>query len=140
MNLISRSCLLSLPRFSDQRGSLTALEHPAQIPFPLRRIYYIYDIPYGAERAGHAVRQTEQVFIALSGSFEVLIDDGNQRQSLTLNRPDQGLFLGSMIWREITKIASGSICLALASTPYQPENYFHDYESFRRALAHEKEV
>lgn len=127
--------LIQLPKIADHRGNLTFLEGNRHVPFDIRRVYYLYDVPSGAERGGHAHRELRQVLIALAGSFDVVLDDGKQRNRLTLNRPDKGLVIGSMIWREIDNFSAGAVCLVLASHEYDEADYYRDYHEFQSAVA-----
>lgn len=127
--------LIQLPKIADHRGNLTFLECNRHVPFEIRRVYYLYDVPSGAERGGHAHRELRQLLIALAGSFDVVLDDGKQRNRLTLNRPDKGLVIGSMIWREIDNFSAGAVCLVLASHEYDEADYYRDYQEFRAAAA-----
>jgi hypothetical protein len=124
--------LIEFPVCSDDRGRLTAIHGQAEVPFPIRRAYYLYDVPSGASRAGHAHYELEEVLIALSGSFTVSVDDGHNRASFTLNMPFQGLFTGPLVWREIENFSSGAVCLALASTAFDEGDYIRDFEDFMR--------
>lgn len=125
--------LIELPKISDPRGNLTFLEGNAHIPFSIERVYYLYDVPGGAERGGHAHKQLEQLLIAVAGSFDVVIDDGREKKTIHLNRPYQGLYICPMIWRELENFSSGSVCLVLASRPYEEEDYYRDYSEFTDA-------
>lgn len=122
--------MLSLPKISDPRGNLTFVESHNQIPFEIRRVYYLYDVPSGAERGGHAHKALHQLIIPLSGSFDIVLDDGSTRRTLTLNRPWQGLYVCPMIWRELENFSSGSICMVLASEKYDESDYYRDYQEF----------
>jgi dTDP-4-dehydrorhamnose 3,5-epimerase-like enzyme len=124
--------LIELPRVVDPRGTLTFVEAERHIPFGIRRVFYLYDVPGGAERAGHAHRELQEFLIAMSGSFDVVVDDGRQKGRFCLNRSYYGLYIPPMVWRELGNFSSGSVCLALASTPYDESDYFRDYEQFRR--------
>lgn len=126
--------LLEFPQVHDQRGNLTFIESCEHIPFEIRRVYYLYDIPGGAHRGGHAHRSLEQCLIAVSGSFDVVVDVGSDRQSITLNRSFYGLYLPRMVWREITNFSSGSVCLVLASDFYCEEDYIRDHSEFLQSL------
>ncbi len=126
--------LIDLPRVVDPRGNLTFVEGARHIPFPIARVYYLYAMPEGAERGGHAHRRLQQVIIALAGAFDVILDDGTDRRTLRLTRPDQGLYLGSMVWRELASFTAGAVCLVLASEAYDEADYFRDYEEFRRSV------
>lgn len=115
---------------SERQGDLSVIEGLHDVPFPIRRIYYLYDIPGGATRGGHAHKNLYQILVAASGSFNVVLDDGTHRQNVTLNQPDQALFIVPGIWRELEKFSSGSVCLVLASQKYDEEDYIRDYNSF----------
>lgn len=122
--------ILELPRIADPRGNLTFIEGNRHVPFDIRRVYYLYDVPGGETRGGHAHRRLEQVIIAMSGAFDVELDDGVNQRTVTLNRSYYGLYLPHMIWRELVNFSSGSVCTVLASEPYDESDYFRDYESF----------
>jgi dTDP-4-dehydrorhamnose 3,5-epimerase-like enzyme len=125
--------LIDLPKESGERqGNLTYVYENEHVPFPIARIYYLYDVPGGAERAGHAHRELEQILVSVSGSFRVVVDDGSERKRFTLSRPYCGLYIPRLIWRELVDFSSGSVCLALASLPYDPEDYIYEYEPFKR--------
>lgn len=128
-------CILNLPKIMDQRGNLTFIEGNRHVPFAVRRVYYLYDVPAGATRGGHAHKQLEQFVIAASGSFTVVVDDGRERRKFFLNRPHYGLYIPRLVWREIEDFSSGSICVVLASEEYDESDYYRDYEDFRAALA-----
>lgn len=131
---VSGSKLIQLPVIHDSRGNLTPIEEEAHVPFPIARVYYLYDVPGGARRAGHAHRTLQQVLIAVAGSFDVVIDDGAARETITLNRPSRGVYIPRMVWREIENFSSGAVCLALASQHFDEDDYIRDYQSFRSAL------
>jgi dTDP-4-dehydrorhamnose 3,5-epimerase-like enzyme len=122
--------VIELPKISDVRGSLSFIESFHHIPFEIKRVFYLYDVPGGAIRAGHALKTCEQFLIALSGSFEVVIDDGVSRCEYLLNRAYKGLLIPPQYWRELKNFSSGSVCLVLASQPYDEGDYFSDYEEF----------
>lgn len=126
--------LIDLPKIVDRRGNLTFVENGSQIPFNIARVYYLYDVPGGSERAGHAHKELQQLIIAISGSFDVFLDDGTNQQTISLNRGYTGLLLGSMVWRTISNFSSGAVCLAIASLPYDEADYYRTYEAFRNAL------
>jgi dTDP-4-dehydrorhamnose 3,5-epimerase-like enzyme len=125
--------LVDLPVVHDARGNLTFIEGGNHIGFDIARVYYLYDVPGGAERAGHAHVALHQLVIAMSGSFDVVLDDGRTRERCHLNRSYKGLYLPPMVWREIDNFSSGSVCLVLASHPYSAEAYHRDYDEFLRA-------
>jgi WxcM-like, C-terminal len=126
--------IIELPRVNDPRGNLTFIEGGRHVPFEIRRVYYLYDVPGGATRAGHGHRKLEQVIIAMSGSFDVTLDDGGERRRFHLNRSYYGLSVGPMMWREIDNFSSGSVCMVLASERYDEADYFRDYEDFLEAV------
>ena len=125
--------IIDLPVIDDTRGNLTFVEGGEHIPFDIKRVYYLYDVPGGAARGGHAHKNLEQIIIALSGSFDVLLDDGQEKKTYTLNRAYQGLHLSSMIWRELDNFTTGAVCLVLASEHYDEGDYYRDYNEFRDA-------
>lgn len=122
--------IIDFPKISDPRGNLTFVESNKHIPFELKRVYYLYDVPGGAERGGHAHKTMEQVIVAMSGSFDVVLDDGYQRKRFHLNRSYYGLYICSMIWREIDNFSSGSVCMSIASTFYDEADYYRDQSAF----------
>ena len=126
--------LVELPRIEDRRGNLTFIENRRHIPFVIRRVYYLYDVPGGATRAGHAHRTLEQFLVAMSGSFDVTLDDGRQRRVFHLNRSYYGLYIPPLVWREIDNFSSGSVCLALASDYFDEADYYRSYEGFLEAV------
>jgi hypothetical protein len=125
--------MLDFPVIPDRRGNLTFVEGMRHVPFDIKRVYYLYDVPGGEERGGHAHRQLEQVIIAMSGSFDVVLDDGSARAEITLNRSYFGVYVSRMVWRELVNFSSGSVCLVLASRPYEAEDYLYDYDEFAAA-------
>lgn len=126
--------LIEFPIVTDPRGNLTFVEGQRHIPFDIRRVYYLYDVPGGASRAGHAHKELQQVLIAMSGSFDVELDDGREKRKFHLNRSYYGLYISPMVWREIDNFSSGSVCMALASLPYDEADYYRDYEDFLDAV------
>ena len=129
-----RACgYFDLPKIHDDRGNLTFVESGRHVPFDIRRVYYLYDVPGGSMRAGHAHKTLQQVLIAVAGSFDVTIDDGRARATFHMNRANQGLYIAPMMWREINNFASGSLCLALASDFFQEADYYRDYAAFLQA-------
>lgn len=133
MNTLKNVVIVDIPRVHDERGFLAVIEKNS-IPFALKRIYYLYDVPTESSRGGHAHRQQQSVVIALSGSFEVIVDDGESKKRITLNKPNQGLYIPTYIWREIENFSSGAICLVLASTEYEEQEYIRDYNIFKNQL------
>lgn len=128
---IDHVIIKSILNVHDLRGKLAVIEKDI-IPFEMKRVYYLYDVPSDAYRGGHAHREQESIMIALSGSFEVLIKDGDQEKKVMLNKPDKGLYIPTGIWREIDNFSSGAICLVLASTEFKEEDYIRDFEEFKR--------
>jgi hypothetical protein len=124
--------LIELPRIPDDRGSLTVIEGGSQVPFDIARVYYLYDVPASAHRAGHAHFNLQQLLIAVSGSFNVNIDDGFEKTTVHLDRPYRGLLLRPMIWRTIDGFSGGAMCLVIASIPYDEADYIRDYDRFLR--------
>ncbi len=128
------SCrMIDLPKFSDPRGNLTFIESDRHIPFTIRRVFYLYDVPGGADRAGHALKTCHQFIVAMSGSFDVVLDDGETKKRYHLNRSYYGLYIPPLIWREIDNFSSGSVCLALASDMYSEADYYREYDTFLQA-------
>ena len=127
--------MIDLPVVHDARGNLTFVEGDEHVPFELARAYWLYDVPGGESRAGHAHAALEQVFVAVAGSFDVIVDDGTQRDRVALNRGYHGLYVPPLVWREIDNFSSGAVCLVLASLHYDEADYFRDYDEFVRAAA-----
>jgi hypothetical protein len=134
VDLISQCRLIDLPKISDPRGNLTFIENGRHIPFDIKRTYYLYDVPGGAERGGHAHKDLHQLIIAMSGSFDILLDDGNSKKRFHLARSYYGLYVCPMIWREMDNFSSGAVCLVLASNFYDESDYFRDYSDYQKAL------
>lgn len=124
--------LYNLPKFKDARGNLSFVEELAHIPFKISRVFWIYDVPGGESRGGHAYKENSEFIIALSGSFDVVVDDGNKREVFHLNRSYQGLYLPKMVWRKMNNFSTNSLAVVLASSPYNPTDYIYDYESFKK--------
>jgi dTDP-4-dehydrorhamnose 3,5-epimerase-like enzyme len=122
--------IIELPRINDPRGNLTFIEDQRHVPFAIKRVYYLYDVPGGATRAGHGHKTLEQLMIAMSGSFDVELDDGHSKQKYHLNRSYVGLYIPSMIWRDINNFSSGSVCMVLASDYFKESDYYRDYDEF----------
>lgn len=135
---INQCKTIDFPRIVDARGNLTFVENNVHIPFPMQRVWYIYDVPGGSQRGGHAHKELQQVLIAVSGSFDVSLDDGVNKKIVTLNRSFIGLHICPMIWSEIDNFSSGSVCLVLASLPYDEQDYYRNYNDFLRAKQIEK--
>jgi hypothetical protein len=127
--------IIDLPKITDPRGNLTFIEGSGgHVPFDIRRVYYLYDVPGGAERGGHAHRGLHQLIVAMSGSFDVVLDDGRQKRRFHLNRSYYGIYVCPMIWRELDNFSSGSVCMVLASNRYDEADYYREYEEFQRDL------
>jgi dTDP-4-dehydrorhamnose 3,5-epimerase-like enzyme len=131
--LIEKCTIIDLPKISDPRGNLTFVEGKQHIPFDILRVYYLYDVPGGAERGGHAHKQLHQLIIAMSGSFDVVLDDGIEKKRIHLNRSYNGLYVCPMIWRELDNFSSGSVCMVLASNLYDESDYYRDYSEYLTA-------
>ena len=127
--------LVDLPKISDPRGNLTFVEGGQHIPFDIQRVYYLYDVPGGAERGGHAHKGLQQLIVAMSGSFDVVLDDGKEKKRVHLSRSYYGLYVCPMIWRELDNFSSGSVCMVLASNRYDEDDYYRDYASYIAAQA-----
>lgn len=134
MNHIADCCIIDLPKIADPRGNLTFVESNRHVPFSLVRVFYLYDVPGGANRAGHALKTCAQFLIAMSGSFDVTLDDGTNKETFHLNRSYYGLYIPSMIWREIDNFSSGAVCLALASHVYDAGDYCREYDAFLKEV------
>jgi len=133
--VIEECQMIDLPRVNDPRGNLTFVEGGRHVPFEIKRVYYLYDVPGGAERGGHAHKNLRQLIVAMSGSFDVHLDDGRAKKMFHLNRSYNGLFVCPMIWREISNFSSGAVCLVLASNFYDDDDYYRDYVQFQNDAA-----
>lgn len=122
--------IIDIPKIEDRRGNLSVVEEFKNVPFHIARAYWLYDVPAGAMRGGHAHKRLKQLLIALSGSFTVTLDDGHEKRKIQLNRPYQGLLIETGIWRTIDDFSSGAVCLVLASELYDESDYIYDYEEF----------
>jgi dTDP-4-dehydrorhamnose 3,5-epimerase-like enzyme len=122
--------IIAIPKIEERRGNLSVIENDT-IPFDIKRVYYLYDVPSGAERGGHAHKDLQQFLVALSGSFDVVLNDGKEQQIITLNKPYEGLLINSGIWRELQNFSSGSVCLVVASEVYIEEDYIRDFDQFK---------
>lgn len=126
--------LIELPKILDERGNLSFFQQGTHIPFDMARAYWIYDVPGGEKRGGHAYKELYELIIALSGSFDVLVDDGHIKEKFTLNRSYYGLLVPKMIWRQLENFSTNSLCLIAASLPYDEKDYVTDYQEFQKLL------
>ena len=125
--------IIELSKIADPRGNLTSIESERNVPFEIKRVYYLYDVPGGATRAGHGHKTLKQLIIAMSGSFDVTLDDGSKKEKYHLNRSYFGLYVAPMMWREIDNFSSGSVCMVLASDFFDEADYFRYYDDFLEA-------
>lgn len=130
---IEKCQILELPKIQDPRGNLTFIEGGIHVPFEIQRVYYLYDVPGGSERGGHAHKNLQQFIVAMSGSFDVLLDDGQNKKRVHLNRSYNGLYICPMMWRELDNFSSGAVCMVLASTRFDEDDYFRKYAEFMGA-------
>ncbi|MBL6964381.1 MAG: WxcM-like domain-containing protein [Bacteroidetes bacterium] len=127
--------IINFPKILDERGNLSFVQNKAEIPFSIKRVYWIYDVPGGEVRGGHAYKELEEVIIALSGSFDVAIDDGSGREQVFhLNRSYEGLYVPGMTWRQLRHFSTNAVALILASRPYEEDDYIYDYKEFKQLL------
>ena len=126
--------IIELPRIVDSRGNLSFAENQTQLPFEVRRVYWIYDVPGGTERGGHAYRENMEFVIALSGSFDVLLDNGKSEERISLNRSYYGILIPKLVWRTMVNFSTNSLALVLSSTEYDPEDYVRDYQEFLKLV------
>ncbi|MGD1089319.1 MAG: FdtA/QdtA family cupin domain-containing protein [Verrucomicrobiota bacterium] len=131
---LNQCSIVNLPKITDPRGNLTFIEGGRHVPFKIQRVYYLYDTPGGAERGGHAHKDLHQLIVAMSGSFDAILDNGTQKKRFHLNRSYYGLYVCPMIWRELDNFSSGSVCMVLASNFYDESDYYRDYQGFLKAL------
>lgn len=131
MESVDKPQIINLPKFLDKRGNLSFIEEFKQIPFKIERTYWIYDVPGGERRGGHAYKETEEFIVALSGAFDVNIDDGVKKTTYSLNRSYYGLYVPKGYWREMNNFSTNSLALILASTPYNSNDYIRDYKFFK---------
>ncbi len=124
--------LIDLPKIIDPRGNLTVAEQLREVPFNVERVYWTYDVPAGENRGGHAHRECEEVIVAVSGSFDVTLDNGKERKTYHLNHPYQGLYIGTGIWRTLDDFSSGAVCLVIASHLFEEEDYIRDYDEYQK--------
>ncbi len=128
--------VIELPKINNRAGNITPVQENKDVPFNIKRVYYLYDVPSGETRGGHAHKGLQQLIVAASGSFDVVLDDGKNKRTITLNRPNYGLYVTPYIWRELVNFSSGSVLLVLASLKYDEDDYIRDYEAFLK-LTHE---
>lgn len=133
MSSVNDCKIIYLPRIASRQGCISPVTSCKDISFDIGRVYYLYDVPDGESRGGHAHMQLQQLLVAVMGSFDVVIDDGREKKRFTLNRGDQGLFIPKLIWRELENFSTGGICLVLASDIYDEKDYYRDYDAFLRA-------
>ncbi|GAB7526645.1 sugar 3,4-ketoisomerase [Paraburkholderia sp. 2C] len=131
--------IVELPKITDPRGNLTFVEGGNHIPFDIRRVYYLYDVPGGSDRGAHAHRKLHQFVVAMSGSFDIVLDDGDRQRRFHLNRSYYGLYICPMMWRTLDNFSSGGVCMVLASEVYDPADYIRDHNEFL-SLARRKEI
>ncbi len=133
MHTIDNVNIIEIPKVHDERGILAVIEKET-IPFSIKRVYYLYDVPSDSFRGGHAHKEQQSIIIALSGSFDVIVDDGTTKKRIMLNKPNQGLYIPTHIWREIDNFSSGAVCLVLSSTNYNESEYIRDYKDFKLSV------
>ncbi len=136
-NTKNQARIIDLPKILDRRGNLSIIEEMKNIPFEIKRSFWIYDVPGGEIRGGHAFRETQEFIVALSGSFDVIIDDGKVKQTFSLNRSYYGLYVPKMMWRQMVNFSTNSLALVLTSTDYDKSDYIRDYQSFLKEKANE---
>lgn len=130
--------LIELPKFTDPRGNLSVIEELKDVPFKIERTYWIYDVPGGEHRGGHAYKENQEFIVALSGSFDVVLDDGNEKKTFSLNRSYNGLFVPKGMWREMFNFSTNSLAMILSSTPYDASDYIRNYDEFLSLKQDEK--
>lgn len=132
MTTVDDCRLIDLPKITARQGNITPVEGNKDIPFDIERVYYLYDVPGGESRGGHAHKKLQQLIVSVMGSFDVILDDGQRKKTVRLDRAYYGLYIPNMIWRELENFSSGGICLVLASLPYDENDYIRDYNEFLR--------
>ena len=129
MSTLQNCKILSIPKIEDPRGNLSVIENDV-IPFDIKRVYYLYDVPSGAERGGHSHKEQQEFLVALSGSFDVILNDGKVEKTVSLNKPFEGLLITNGIWRELKNFSSGAVCLVIASNVFDEEDYIREFKEF----------
>ena len=132
MNTIFNCDIIELKKINNRAGNISVVENDLSIPFKINRVYYIYDVPGGSDRGGHAHKTLEQYVVAVSGAFDIIIDDGRNKKSIRLDRPYIALHIKKGIWREMRNFTSGSVCMVMASLPYDKEDYIDNYKEFKK--------
>ena len=132
------TALIDFPKITDPRGNLTVAQALTDVPFAIKRAYWVYDVPAGECRGGHAHKSCKEILIALSGSFHVTVDNGEEQKTVLLNHPYQGLLIDTDVWRTLDDFSSGAVCLVLASEPFDEDDYIREYDDFLRYLADKK--
>ena len=132
MSTIQHCKILSVPKIEDPRGNLSVIENDV-IPFEMKRVYYLYDVPSGAERGGHSHKEQQEFLVALSGSFDVILHDGQHEKVVSLNKPFEGLLITNGIWRELKNFSSGAVCLVIASAVFEEEDYIRVFQDFLKS-------
>lgn len=125
--------IITIPKIEDQRGNIAVIENEV-LPFEIKRVYYLFDVPSSASRGGHAHKEQHEFLVALSGSFDVVLHDGNTEKKINLNKPDKGMLIKSNIWRELENFSSGAVCLVIASDTYNENDYIRDFNAFMASL------
>lgn len=138
MSTVEDCKIVSLRKITNRQGNITPVEGELDIPFEIARVYYLYDVPGGATRGGHAHKELQQLIVSVMGAFDVIVDDGRRRKVIHLDRAYFGLYIPTMIWRELENFSSGGICLVLASLPYDEADYYRDYSEFVREARGER--
>jgi dTDP-4-dehydrorhamnose 3,5-epimerase-like enzyme len=139
MAMMEHCRIIDLPKHADPRGNLSVVEGNIHVPFDIERVYYLYDVPGGSARAGHGHVELQQLMIAMSGSFDVIVDDGYERKKFHLNRSYYGLYIPKMMWREVENFSSGGVCLVMASTKFDKSDYYYNYNEFA-AMVHRQDA
>jgi len=131
--------LINLPKISERKGAITPIYGGEHVPFEIARVYYLYDVPSGENRGGHAHKELQQLVVSVMGAFDVVLNDGHEHKRVHLDRPNYGLYIPRMIWRELENFSSGGICLVLASAPYDETDYIRDYREYLKYIQQDSE-